>query len=220
MGSINEIVLFETDDKEVTLSVPMDGDTVWLTQEQMSSLFATARSSIAYHIGNIFKEGELEKDTSVEIFDRVKSKRGIEFRQWARKVLKQYMVDGYAINEKRLNALEKTVDIQTRMLADALNVEEKDILRAVKLYTDALTLLDQYDHQSIIKPDGKQPVYRITYDDCMTMVSHMKDSFETEVFGVEKEVGKVNGIISAIYQSAFGQDAYPTIEEKAAPSIC
>ena len=70
MGSINEIVLFETDDKEVTLSVPMDGDTVWLTQEQMSSLFATARSSIAYHIGNIFKEGELEKDTSVDIFDR------------------------------------------------------------------------------------------------------------------------------------------------------
>ena len=99
----SEIILFETKDKEVTLSVPMDGDTVWLTQEQMSSLFATARSSIAYHIGNIFKEGELEKDTSVEIFDRstnnasrppkyynldviisvgyrVKSKRGIEFR--------------------------------------------------------------------------------------------------------------------------------------------
>ena len=134
MEQNNEIVLFETKDKEVTLSVPMDRDTVWLTQEQMSSLFATARSSIAYHIGNIFKEGELEKDTSVEIFDRstneasrppkyynldviisvgyrVKSKRGIEFRQWASKVLKQYMVDGYAINEKRLNALEKTVDI-------------------------------------------------------------------------------------------------------------
>ena len=111
-----------------------------------------------FSFGNIFKEGELEKDTSVEIFDRstnnasrppkyynldviisvgyrVKSKRGIEFRQWASKVLKQYMVDGYAINEKRLNALEKTVDIQTRMLADALNVEEKDILRAVNLYT-------------------------------------------------------------------------------------
>ena len=99
----SEIILFETKDKEVTLSVPMDGDTIWLTQEQMGSLFATARSSIAYHIGNIFKEGELEKDTSVEIFDRstnnasrppkyynldviisagyrVKSKRGIEFR--------------------------------------------------------------------------------------------------------------------------------------------
>ena len=235
----SEIILFETKDKEVTLSVPMNGDTVWLTQEQMSSLFDTARSSIAYHIGNIFKEGELEKNTSVEIFDRstnsasrppkyynldviisvgyrVKSKRGIEFRQWASKILKQYMIDGYAINEKRLHALQKTVDIQTRMLADALNVEEKDILKAVNLYTDALTLLDQYDHQAIVKPDGKAPVYRITYDDCMTMVSHMRDSFDTDVFGVEKEVGKVNGIISAIYQSVFGEDAYPTIEEKAA----
>ena len=126
------------------------------------------------------------------------------------------MIDGYAINEKRLHALQKTVDIQTRMLADALNVEEKDILKAVNLYTDALTLLDQYDHQAIVKPDGKAPVYRITYDDCMTMVSHMRDSFDTDVFGVEKEVGKVNGIISAIYQSVFGEDAYPTIEEKAA----
>ena len=126
----SEIILFETKDKEVTLSVPMDGDTVWLTQEQMSSLFATARSSIAYHIGNIFKEGELVKDTSVEIFDRstnnasrppkyynldviisagyrVKSKRGIEFRQWASKVLKQYMVDGYAINEKRKRCIKR-----------------------------------------------------------------------------------------------------------------
>ena len=156
------------------------------------------------------------KENVISVGYRVKSKRGVEFRQWASKVLKQYMIEGYAINEKRLSALEKTVDIQTRMLADALNVEEKDILRAVNLYTDALTLLDQYDHQSIIKPDGKSPIYRITYDDCMTMVSHMKDSFETDVFGVEKEAGKVNGIISAIYQSAFGQDAYPTIEEKAA----
>ena len=125
------------------------------------------------------------------------------------------MIDGYAINEKRLHALQKTVDIQTRMLADALNVEEKDVLRAVSLYTDSLTLLDQYDHQAIVKPTGAKPIYRITYDDCMKMVSHMKDSFETDVFGVEKEEGKVNGIISAIYQSAFGEDAYPSIEEKA-----
>ncbi len=236
----SEIILFETKDKEVTLSVPMDGDTVWLTQAQMAELFNTTKQNVSLHANNCFKEGELDKksvvkdflttasdgknyktkyynlDVIISVGYRVKSKRGIEFRQWASKVLKQYMIDGYAINEKRLNALQKTVDIQTRMLADALNVEEKDILRAVNLYTDALALLDQYDHQSIIKPDGKQPVYRITYDDCMTMVSHMKDSFETEVFGVEKEVGKVNGIISAIYQSAFGQDAYPTIEEKAA----
>ena len=108
-------------------------------------------------------------DVVISVGYRVKSKRGIEFRQWASKILKQYMIDGYAINEKRLHALQKTVDIQTRMLADALNVEEKDILKAVSLYTDALTLLEQYDHQAIVKTAGKSPVYRITYDDCMTM---------------------------------------------------
>ena len=236
----SEIILFETKDKEVMLSVPMDGDTVWLSQAQMAELFNTTKQNVSLHANNCFKEGELDRksvvkdflttasdgkkyktkyynlDVIISVGYRVKSKRGIEFRQWASKILKQYMIDGYAINEKRLHALQKTVDIQTRMLADALNVEEKDILKAVNLYTDALTLLDQYDHQAIVKPTGAKPIYRITYDDCMTMVSHMKDSFETDVFGVEKEKGKVNGIISAIYQSAFGEDAYPTIEEKAA----
>ena len=174
----NEIVLFETRDKEIKLSVSVGKDTVWLTQDQMSELFDTARSSIAYHIGKIFKEGELDKDTSVEIFDRsnnnasrppqyynldviisvgyrVKSKRGTEFRQWANSVLKQYIIDGYAINEKRLKALERTVDIQTKMLADALDVEEADILKAVNQYTDALLLLDQYDHQVVPRPEEK-----------------------------------------------------------------
>ena len=235
----SEIILFETKDKEVTLSVPMDGDTVWLSQAQMAELFDTTKQNVSLHANNCFKEGELDKksvvkdflttasdgknyktkyynlDVIISVGYRVKSKRGIEFRQWASKILKQYMIDGYAINEKRLHALQKTVDIQTRMLADALNVEEKDVLRAVSLYTDSLTLLDQYDHQAIVKPTGAKPIYRITYDDCMKMVSHMKDSFETDVFGVEKEEGKVNGIISAIYQSAFGEDAYPSIEEKA-----
>ena len=236
MEQNNEIVLFETSDKEVTLSVPMDGDTVWLSQAQMTELFNVDRTVITRHVNNIFKEKELIRESNVQkmhianadrpvqfysldviisVGYRVKSKRGIEFRQWASKILKQYMIDGYAINEKRLHALQKTVDIQTRMLADALNVEEKDVLRAVNLYTDSLILLDQYDHQAIVKPTGEKPIYRITYDDCMKMVSHMKDSFETDVFGVEKEKGKVNGIISAIYQSAFGEDAYPSIEEKA-----
>ncbi len=236
MEQNNEIVLFETSDKEVTLSVPMDGDTVWLSQAQMTELFNVDRTVVTRHVNNIFKEKELIRESNVQkmhianadrpvqfysldviisVGYRVKSKRGIEFRQWASKILKQYMIDGYAINEKRLHALQKTVDIQTRMLADALNVEEKDVLRAVNLYTYSLTLLDQYDHQAIVKPTGAKPIYRITYDDCMKMVSHMKDSFETDVFGVEKEEGKVNGIISAIYQSAFGEDAYPSIEEKA-----
>ena len=113
-------------------------------------------------------------------------------------------------------ALRKTVDIQSRMLVDALDIEEKDVLRAINEYTDALTLLDQYDHQILRKPEGSTPIYRITYEDCVQMVGQMKDSFETDVFGVEKESGKVEGIIAAVYQSVFGQDAYPSLEEKAA----
>ena len=239
MEKTNEIVLFETEDRSITLSVPVEQETVWLTQEQMSELFETARSSIAYHIGNIFKEKELVESTSVENFDRsenkasrppkyynldviisvgyrVKSKRGVEFRKWANSILKKYIIDGYAINEKRLQALEKTVDIQTRMLADALDVEEADVLRAVNEYTEALLLLDKYDHQALEKPDGAVPIYRITYEDCKEMVGKMRDSFDTDVFGVEKEAGKVAGIIAAVYQSVFGEDAYPSIEEKAA----
>ena len=236
---MNEIVLFETKDKVIRLPVPIDKDTVWLTQDQMSELFDTARSSIAYHIGKIFKEGELSKDTSVEIFDRsknnasrppqyynldviisvgyrVKSQRGVEFRQWANSVLKQYIIKGYAINEKRMKALQKTIDIQTRMLADTLEVEEADVLRAVNEYTAALMLLDQYDHQMISRPDGQKPIYRLTYEDCKAVVDAMRSSFDTDVFGVEKEKGKVKGIIDAVYQSVFGEDAYPSIEEKAA----
>ena len=239
MEKNNEIVLFETEDRAITLSVPVEQETVWLTQEQMSELFETARSSIAYHIGNIFKEKELVESTSVENFDRsenkasrppkyynldviisvgyrVKSKRGVEFRKWANSILKKYIIDGYAINEKRLQALEKTVDIQTRMIADALDVEEADVLRAVNEYTEALLLLDKYDHQALEKPDGAVPIYRITYEDCKEMVGKMRDSFDTDVFGVEKEAGKVAGIIAAVYQSVFGEDAYPSIEEKAA----
>lgn len=239
MESRNEIVFFETKDKAICLTVPIEKETVWLTQDQMSELFDTARSSIAYHIGKIFKEGELQRDTSVEIFDRsknmasrppqyynldviisvgyrVKSQRGIDFRQWANSVLKQYIIKGYAVNEKRLQALEKTVSIQTKMLADALDVEAADVLRAINKYTEALTLLDQYDHQEVTKPDGSLPIYRLTYDDCKTMVDVMSSAFNTDVFGVEKERGKVKGIIEAVYQSAFGEDAYPSIEEKAA----
>ena len=233
----NEIVLFESKDQSLMLKVPIEKETVWLNQAQMTELFQVDRSVITRHVNNVFKEREVEKESNVQkmhianadrpvqfysldviisVGYRVKSQRGIEFRQWANEVLKQYILEGYAINEKRLQALEKTVDIQTKMLADVLDVEAGDILRAVNQYTDALTLLDQYDHQCIVKPEGATPIYRITYEECMEMVAHMKDSFNTDVFGVEKETGKVDGIISAVYQSIFGQDAYPSLEEKAA----
>ena len=232
-----EIMIFETKDNEIKLTVPVENETVWLTQAQMTELFQVDITVITRHVNNVFKENELIRESNVQkmhipnsdrpvqfysleviisVGYRVKSNRGVEFRQWANSVLKQYIMQGYAINEKRLAALQRTVDIQTKMLASTLEVDEAELLKAVNLYTNALMLLDQYDHQSLKKPTGNKPIYRITYEDCRNMVNAMEDSFHSDVFGVEKEKGKVEGILAAVYQSAFGEDAYPSLEEKAA----
>lgn len=234
---LNNVVIFETKDSEISLRVPVENDTVWLTQAQMTELFNVDRTVITRHINNVFKEGELQRESNVQkmhiansdkpvqfynleviisVGYRVKSKRGVEFRQWASKVLKQYIIQGYAINEKRLEALQRTVDIQTKMLACTLDTSEEDVLKAVNLYTDALMLLDQYDHQSLEKPAGNKPIYRITYEECRNMVNAMEDTFKSDVFGVEKEKGKVESILAAVYQNVFGGDVYPSLEEKAA----
>ena len=232
-----EIMIFETKDNEIKLTVPVENETVWLTQAQMTELFQVDRTVITRHVNNVFKENELIRESNVQkmhipnsdrpvqfysleviisVGYRVKSNRGVEFRQWANSVLKQYIMQGYAINEKRLAALQRTVDIQTKMLASTLEVDEAELLKAVNLYTNALMLLDQYDHQSLKKPTGNKPIYRITYEDCRNMVNAMEDSFHSDVFGVEKEKGKVEGILAAVYQSVFGEDAYPYLEKKAA----
>lgn len=232
----NEIVLFTDGDVNIEVELSPELETVWLTQKQMEVLFDVKHATVSEHISNILASGELD-ETSVGFSDkssggrkpkiynldmilsvgyRVNSKRGIAFRRWANSVLKQYVIQGYAINEKRLQALERTVDIQTKMLACTLDVEESDVLKAVSSYTEALMLLDKYDHQSLEKPKGNKPIYRITYEECRNMVSHMEDSFKSDVFGVEKEKGKVEGILAAVYQSVFGGDVYPSLEEKAA----
>lgn len=241
MAKENEIVLFETDDKEITLNVKVDQDTVWLNRNQMADLFGRDVKTIGKHINNALKE-ELDNSTvanfatvqneggrnverKIEYYNldmiisvgyRVKSRRGIEFRRWANKVLKDYIIKGYAINDKRLEALQKTVEIQAKMLATAIEGDSDEVLKAVNLYTQALTLLDQYDHQSLEKPEGNQPIYRITYADCRAMVDRMEDSFKSDVFGVEKEPGKIEGILAAVYQDVFGGEVYPSLEEKAA----
>lgn len=226
---LNDVVIFETKDSEISLRVPVENDTVWLTQAQMTELFNVDRTVITRHINNVFREGELQRESNVQkmhiansdkpvqfynleviisVGYRVKSKRGVEFRQWASKVLKQYIIQGYAINEKRLEALQRTVDIQAKMLACTLDTSEEDVLKAVNLYTDALMLLDQYDHQSLEKPAGNKPIYRITYEECRSMVNAMEDTFKSDVFGVEKEKGKVEGILAAVYQNVFGGDEF------------
>ena len=168
----NEIVIFETEDNQIKLSVPVSEETVWLTQEQMSELFDTARSSIAYHISNIFKEKELDKDTSVEIFDRseksasrppqyynldviisvgyrVKSKRGVEFRKWANSVLRQYILQGYAVNNNRINQLGEVIQIMKRT---ENSLDSKQVLTVIEKYSEALDMLDSYDHQNMARP--------------------------------------------------------------------
>ena len=233
----NEIILFETHDQEVKLSVSLENETVWLSSNQMALLFDRDEKTVRKHVNNVFKENELDKenntqkmrvdgvkqkvpfyslDVIISVGYRVKSQRGTEFRQWANKVLKQYILNGYVINEKRLLALNKTVEIQSKIIANALEVEESEILRAVNLYTDALLLLDQYDHQALSKPSGRKSLYRMTYSDCRTIINQLEDSFSSDVFGVEKEAGKLEGILAAVYQDVFGGEVYPSLEEKAA----
>lgn len=231
----NEIVLFTDDKIELEVPITPDQETVWLTQEQMSILFDTARSSIAYHIGNIFKEGELDKNTSVEIFDRsenkasrppkyynldviisvgyrVKSKRGVAFRKWANAVLKKYIIKGYAVNHNRMNQLNEVIRVMKRVES---NLDTKQVLTVVERYNQALELLDAYDHQNMERPKGNKATYILTYEECRKVIDNMKFGDSSSLFGNEKD-DSFKGSIGAIYQSFAGEDLYPTLEEKAA----
>ena len=234
----NDIVIFKNGALELEVSVSEDRENVWLSQKQIATLFGKDRKTITRHIQNIYKDDELKQESVCSFFEhtasdgknyavqyynldmilavgyRVKSPNGIIFRKWATSILKDYMIKGYAINQKRLEALNRTVEIQSRIIASTLELDEKEVLNVVEAYANALSLLDDYDHGCITKPDGKETLYRLSYDECRTLIDKMK--FESAVFGVEKEQGKLNGILAAVYQNVFGQELYPSIEEKAA----
>ncbi|WP_455524813.1 RhuM family protein [Holdemanella biformis] len=155
-------------------------------------------------------------DIIISVGYRVKSQNGVIFRKWATSILHDFMIKGYAMNKNRLDVLNKTIAIQSRMLASTLNIEEKEVLNVIEAYSNALTLLDDYDHGTIPKPDGIASVYKLTYEECREMIDSMKYGNYSDVFGVEKELGKLNGIIAAVYQNVFETELYPSIEEKAA----
>ena len=230
-----ELSFFTSGDLTLKVPVTPDKETVWLTQDQMSELFDTARSSIAYHISRIFKEGELEKDTSVEFFDRsmgkasrppayynldviisvgyrVKSRRGIEFRRWANKILKDYLIQGYVVNENRMKQLGNVVRLMKRT-QDSL--DSKQVLSVIESFSSALELLDAYDHQNMTRPKGSEAIYYLTYEECRRVIDQMRFNEESDLFGKEKD-GSFKGSIGNIYQSFAGQEIYPTLEEKAA----
>ena len=236
----NDIVIFKNGELELEVTVSENRENVWLSQRQMAKLFNVSTDNIGLHIKNILADQELDASTAedssvvqtegkrkvkrtIKIYNldmilsvgyRVKSPNGIIFRKWATSILKDYMIKGYAVNEKRLEILNKTIDIQARMLATSLDLEENEILDVIKSYQNALSLLDNYDHGSLSKPKGTDYIYRLTYKECRELIDKMK--FESAVFGVEKEEGKLNGILAAVYQNVFGQELYPSIEEKAA----
>ncbi len=149
---------------------------------------------------------------------RVNSKRGIIFRKWANKVLKDYLLKGYAVNQKRLEYLEKTIkliDIAGRMDTELKTAEAKEIIKVINNYSNALNLLDDYDHKRIIKPSGTKDNKKITYEDCMNVIGKLKFNSDSNLFALERDEG-LKEVIGTIYQSFDGKDLYPTIEEKAA----
>ena len=236
-----DLVRFTDNDFELDVRADSENETVWLTAEEMATLFDVDRTRITRHINNIYNEQELDREStcaesahmgslglqrySTKLYNlemitsvgyRVKSKRGILFRRWANKTIKSYLLKGYAINEKRLEALNKTIDIQNRMLAYSLNIDKEELAKVINEYTKALDLLDNYDHQTLPKPKGETSSYVMSYQEAREIIDSMKFNDMSSVFGVEKEQGKLKGIIDQVYQNVFGQELYPSIEEKAA----
>ena len=239
----NEIVLFEN--QNVKLEVNMKDETVWLSQQQMAELFDSSRTNIIEHINNIYSDGELDKistcqdfrqvrkegnrnvtrsipfynlDMIISVGYRVNSKQGIEFRKWATNVLKDYMLKGYAVNQKRLEYLEKTIkliDIAGRIDQKLNGDEAQEIIRVINNYSNALNLLDDYDHKTVSKPKGTNSDNKINYTDCMNIVNKLRFNSDSDLFALERDKG-LESIIGNIYQSFNGQDVYPSIEEKAA----
>ena len=235
-----EVLKFVDDEFELDVNVSRVEDTVWLNQDEIALLFDKAKSTINEHIKNILKE-ELDEDTVMRKFGktelssvntkpinyynldlilavgyRVNSKRGIEFRRWSNKVLKEYLIQGYSINNKKLEKLNKVIDIQNKMLASALNIDSYELNEVIRTYTNALDLLDDYDHQRLEKPKGNDTIYKIEYNEARIIIDSMKFNNDSNLFGVEKENGKLNGILEAVYQNVFGTELYPTLEDKAA----
>ena len=238
----NEIILFENQD--VKLEVNMKDETVWLNRQQMSELFHRDIKTIGKHINNALKEelkdiptvanfatvqveGNREVRRKIEYYNldmiisvgyRVKSENGIIFRRWANKILKDYMLKGYAVNKRRLEYLEKTIkliDIANRIDERFENNDAKGILKVIGEYSRALDLLDDYDHKTLKKVEGNVDARKIDYQECVVIINKLRFNEESNLFAIERDEG-LKSIIGNIYQSFDNQEIYKSIEEKAA----
>ena len=233
MSSKNEIVLFETKDKSVVLPVAVKNETVWLSANQMALLFDRDEKTIRKHINNVFEENEVSRenntqkmrvdgvkqrvpfytlDVIISVGYRVKSQKGVEFRKWANSVLKQYILQGYAVNNNRISQLGEVIRIMKRM---ENSLDSKQVLSVIERYNTALELLDDYDHQTMKRPKGNETIYILTYEECREVIGAMRFGDESDLFGKEKD-DSFKGSIGNIYQSFAGQEIYESLEEKAA----
>ena len=229
----NEIVIFETEDKMITIPVAVEHETVWLSQAQMIELFERDQSVISRHIRNVFKEHEVDEksnmhflhiansdkpvafyslDVIISVGYRVKSKRGVEFRRWANSILKQYILKGYAVNDNRIKQLGEVIRIMKRTENE---LDSRQVLSVIEKYSNALDLLDSYDHQNMTRPEGNRTTYILTYEECMNVIQSMRFGDESDLFGKEKD-DSFKGSIGNIYQSFGGIEIYESLEEKAA----
>ena len=246
-----EIIIYRAEDNTIQLDVRMENETVWLSQQQMVQLFNSTKQNISLHINNIFREGELNKEATVKEYltvqtegnrqisrrvqyynldviisvgYRVKSQRGVQFRQWANKILKDYLVKGYAINEKlrreQLSDLRQLVQIVGRTM-QSKSVESEDetqaIFDVVLDYTYALDTLDNYDYERLtVKETTPEERFHATYENAMQTISALREKFGgSTLFGNEKD-DSFKSSIGQIYQTFGGKDLYPSVEEKAA----
>ena len=239
MTGENEILFFETEDKQVKLPVNVENGSVWLNQNQIAKLFDRDIKTIGNYISTALKEeldniestvaefatvqmeGNREVEQNVEYYNldviisvgyRIKSKRGVEFRRWANSVLKQYILNGYAVNDIRIRQLGEVIRIMTRPENES---DSRQVLSVIEKYSSALDLLDAYDHQNMTRPEGNRATYVLSYEECMDVIQSRRFGAESDLFGKEKD-DSFKGSIGNIYQSFGEREIYESLEEKAA----
>jgi prophage maintenance system killer protein len=250
----NDIVIYETPSKEVIIEVRLENDTVWLTQKQIAYLFDKDVNTIGEHIGNIFKDEELERtattrkfrivqkegnrevernidcfnlDVIIAVGYRVNSLRGTQFRIWATNTLKEYLVKGYALNEKRLNEInDRYKELQNvitfmeqKSKQELLAGKEGEILHLLSNYAKTLTLLEEFDKGKVQGIEGSKASYVLTYINTVKIISELKRELTNkneagDLFGNERDKN-FEGIINNIYQTFDGTELYPSLEDKA-----
>ena len=245
MNEDNQIIIYQTADNQTQIDVRLENETVWLTTNQMAMLFGREESNIRRHVINVFKERELDRENNVHFLHvngvkkpvpfynldviisvgyRVKSQRGVQFRQWANRVLKQYLIKGYAINERlrheQISELRQLVQVVGRTLQHRKQentIETQDLLDVVVDYTYALDTLDNYDYERLtIDQTTKVASFHATYENAMEQIQRLRDKFGASIlFGNEKD-DSFRSSIGQIYQTFGGEEFYPSVEEKAA----